>query len=50
VTLLLDSFIKYIALLYNISYKLKALKKPRLNIPLSIKGTKTNYIAKDIID
>jgi hypothetical protein len=38
------------ALFYNISYKLKALKKLRLNIPFNIKGTRTNYIAKDIID
>jgi hypothetical protein len=49
-TLILNSFIKYIALFYNINYKLKALKKPRLNIPSNIKRTRTNYIAKDIID
>jgi hypothetical protein len=47
---MLDSFIKYIALFYNISYKLKALKKPRLNIPFNIKGTKINHTLKDIID
>jgi hypothetical protein len=36
--------------LYNISYKLKALKKPRSNIPPSTRGIKTDYIIKDIID
>jgi hypothetical protein len=47
---MLNYFIKYITLFYNISYKLKALRKPRLNILFNIKGTKTNYIIINIID
>ena len=45
-----NTFIDYVGFLYNISYKLEALKKLQLHVPYNFKAAGPDYIARDIID